>query len=135
MLSSLFVAAVAGRLHFSFEAPLNETVGWSTGYNGSLSWTRNSGPTPSPGTGPDAAYDGAYYLYTRIRDINAWERPDQTFDLIYDGSACAGVGIAVRVGAGVGATANEMNTFEKSASLCVFVSQSFMKPIAPTGVS
>ena len=92
MLSSLLVAAVAGRLHFSFEAPLNETVGWSTGYNGSAPWTRHSGPSPGAGTGPDAAYDGAFYLH--LWDGSTRERPDQTHDLMYDGSACAGVGIA-----------------------------------------
>ena len=51
------------------------------------------------------------------------------------GAGLVGVGVGTLVGSDVGATANEMKMFEKSASLYVFVSQSFTKPIAPTGVS
>ena len=33
-------------------------------------WTRNSGPTPSPGTGPSAASDGNYYIYIEATGHN-----------------------------------------------------------------
>jgi gliding motility-associated-like protein len=33
-------------------------------------WTRMSGSTPSPGTGPDAASDGSYYLYIEATGHN-----------------------------------------------------------------
>ncbi len=36
---------------------------WKQATNDNLDWTRWSGPTPTDSTGPDAAYDGDYYIY------------------------------------------------------------------------
>lgn len=44
----------------SFETGLG---GWIQLTNDDFDWTHYSGPTPSPGTGPEAAADGNYYLY------------------------------------------------------------------------
>ncbi len=45
----------------SFESGLGL---WRQMNSDNIDWTRNSGPTPSQGTGPDNASDGTYYLYT-----------------------------------------------------------------------
>ncbi|MCB0806447.1 MAG: hypothetical protein KDC05_11665, partial [Bacteroidales bacterium] len=39
-------------------------AGWYNEGGDDFDWTRNSGGTPTSGTGPDAAHDGNYYLYT-----------------------------------------------------------------------
>ncbi|MEO0733284.1 MAG: hypothetical protein AAFZ52_10655, partial [Bacteroidota bacterium] len=37
--------------------------GWANNPNGSLSFVRKNGPTPTPGTGPSSAIDGRFYYY------------------------------------------------------------------------
>lgn len=44
---------------------------WQQSQNDDFDWTVNQGPTPSSGTGPSAAYDGNYYLYTESSDPNS----------------------------------------------------------------
>eukprot|EP01045_Picozoa_sp_COSAG04_P000107 COSAG04_NODE_2_length_56781_cov_25.092252_31_plen_3914_part_00 len=48
----------------SFEASTWETDGVVSPDASSLSWTRQSGETPSSGTGPTGAHEGSYYLFT-----------------------------------------------------------------------
>ena len=48
---------------FSFEDPLWQTAGWTTG-SGGHAWTRHQGATPTQTTGPTAAHGGIYYMYT-----------------------------------------------------------------------
>jgi hypothetical protein len=45
----------------SFETGLGD---WVQSPNDNFDWTRNSGETSSSGTGPTAAYDGSFYIYT-----------------------------------------------------------------------
>lgn len=51
----------------SFESGLGVWMD-APGYD--FTWTRNSGGTASSGTGPSAASDGSYYLYTESSDPN-----------------------------------------------------------------
>ena len=51
----------------SFETGLGE---WIDSTNDDFDWTRNSGSTTSSGTGPSAAYDGSYYVYTEASSPN-----------------------------------------------------------------
>lgn len=44
-----------------FESGMGE---WQHTVGNDFNWVRNSGGTPSPGTGPDAASEGDFYLYT-----------------------------------------------------------------------
>lgn len=44
----------------SFESA---TTNWVQNTNDDTEWLRNTGPTPGPLTGPDAAQDGGYYMY------------------------------------------------------------------------
>lgn len=45
----------------SFETDLGK---WVQAENDDIEWTRATGKTPSSGTGPDAAADGSFYVYT-----------------------------------------------------------------------
>ncbi|KAJ9450991.1 MAM and LDL-receptor class A domain-containing protein 1 [Diplonema papillatum] len=51
---------LAGSHEESFEAGFGL---WEHSYVSAVHWSRNSGPTPTAGTGPLAAYDGAGYIY------------------------------------------------------------------------
>ena len=43
---------------------------WEFSDDDDYDWTRHSGPTPSSSTGPPAAYDGSYYIYTEATGNN-----------------------------------------------------------------
>jgi len=49
-----------------FEGAAN---GWEQGTNDNFDWTVFSGETPTRGTGPDAAFEGNFYLYTEADGI------------------------------------------------------------------
>lgn len=49
-----------------FEGAAN---GWEQGTNDDFNWTIMSGETPTRGTGPDAAFEGNFYLYTEADGI------------------------------------------------------------------
>lgn len=51
----------------SFETGLGA---WSQSTADDIDWTRNSGTTPSPGTGPSAASDGTFYMYAESSTNN-----------------------------------------------------------------
>lgn len=51
----------------SFEGGLGD---WNQESNDDIDWTRNSGGTPSSSTGPSAAYDGSFYMYTEASGTN-----------------------------------------------------------------
>jgi len=51
----------------SFESGLGA---WSQGSGDDFDWTRNSGGTPSNGTGPSAAADGTWYVYVEASSPN-----------------------------------------------------------------
>ncbi len=51
----------------SFEAGLGK---WVQSTTDDMDWSRRSGTTPSSSTGPDAASDGTYYLYTEASGSN-----------------------------------------------------------------
>jgi len=51
----------------SFE---NTLGGWMQESNDDMDWTVNNGGTPSNGTGPTAANDGSYYIYTEASNPN-----------------------------------------------------------------
>ncbi len=51
----------------SFESGLGL---WSQGSGDDFDWTRNSGGTPSSGTGPSAADDGSFYAYCETSNPN-----------------------------------------------------------------
>ena len=53
--------------------------GWATGSTG-IRWTRNSGGTPSGGTGPSSAKSGSYYMYIETSSPRV---SGDTFDLTY----------------------------------------------------
>ncbi|MBN1338240.1 MAG: hypothetical protein JXA03_02890, partial [Bacteroidales bacterium] len=52
----------------SYESGLGS---WHQSQDDDFNWTLNQGPTPSSGTGPAAAYDGNYYLFTEASDPNS----------------------------------------------------------------
>lgn len=58
---------------------------WSDAASGDLPWMRNSGSTPSTGTGPSSADEGSYYLYVDAASPDYPERTailySQCFDL------------------------------------------------------
>ena len=86
----------------SFESGLGA---WSQGSGDDLDWTRQSGGTPSSGTGPSAASDGSFYMYVETSgngtgypskvailgsacfDVSALTSPEFTFDYHMLGSA------------------------------------------------
>ena len=45
-------------------------ITWMQSTNDDFDWTNNSGGTPSFNTGPSAAYDGTYYMYTESSTPN-----------------------------------------------------------------
>jgi len=51
---------VIGSFTNGFESNISD---WSSAGGDNTSWTRQSGPTPSARTGPDAAYEGSYYMF------------------------------------------------------------------------
>lgn len=51
----------------SFETGLGH---WSQGSGDDLNWTRQTGGTPSSGTGPSAAANGSYYMYLETSSPN-----------------------------------------------------------------
>jgi hypothetical protein len=51
----------------SFESGLGA---WSQGSGDDIDWTRDSGGTPSSGTGPSAADDGSWYMYVEASSPN-----------------------------------------------------------------
>lgn len=50
-----------------FETNLGD---WVASVSTGTGWTRNSGGTPSGGTGPSSAYAGSYYCYCETTDMN-----------------------------------------------------------------
>lgn len=57
--------APAGSEVCSFETPQKPYCGiWNDETNDNFDWTRQQKKTPSSGTGPEAAADGTYYLFT-----------------------------------------------------------------------
>jgi len=46
----------------SFES--GQGITWMLDLNNTVDWTNRTGTTPSVGTGPSAAYDGTFYMYT-----------------------------------------------------------------------
>lgn len=59
----------------NFESP---TISWIQLQNDNFDWTRFSEPTPTRGTGPDLAYEGAFYAYTEDDENNgmaSWVSP------------------------------------------------------------
>ncbi len=56
----------------SFEGGFGD---WENATGDDIDWTRNSGSTPSIGTGPSSAHEGTYYLYTEASDTGY---PDKT---------------------------------------------------------
>ena len=79
----LLFCAGGSAVDFDFESGLPS--GWDTGVTG-YAWTRQSGSTPSSGTGPSGAHGGSYYMYTEANGM----QPGDVFDLNYNGTACAG---------------------------------------------
>ena len=68
-------------LTYGFEADL-ASIGWTTG-SSSNTWTRQTGSTPTSGTGPSSAHAGSYYMFIET----SWPaRAGDVFDLGY---ACA----------------------------------------------
>lgn len=64
----------------SFEAGFGD---WINDTDDDFNWTRQSGATPSNGTGPSTASDGSWYLFTEASNPNFPERTttlSQTFD-------------------------------------------------------
>ncbi|MFH1419464.1 MAG: GEVED domain-containing protein [Planctomycetota bacterium] len=43
---------------------------WTQSIDDDMNWTRQSGPTTSSATGPTAAYDGTWYVYTETSGFN-----------------------------------------------------------------
>ncbi len=63
----------------SFESGLGD---WVQSADDDFDWSWNTGGTPSTGTGPNAAYDGSYYIYTEASGFNNVETYlDASFDL------------------------------------------------------
>ncbi|MCF6278823.1 MAG: T9SS type A sorting domain-containing protein [Flavobacteriaceae bacterium] len=62
----------------SFESGLGL---WSQDASEDIDWVRNSGTTPSPSTGPSAASDGTWYMYTEASVANNGS-PNKTAYLI-----------------------------------------------------
>ncbi|MCB0430854.1 MAG: T9SS type A sorting domain-containing protein [Flavobacteriales bacterium] len=65
----------------SFESGLGD---WTNASGDDMDWTRDDAGTPSTGTGPDAAIDGTWYVYTEASTPNFPTKVaifEQTFDL------------------------------------------------------
>jgi hypothetical protein len=57
----------------------NTTINWSQSSNDDMDWLRQTGPTPSSGTGPNSAAQGNYYLFI---ESSAPNFPAKTAELI-----------------------------------------------------
>jgi hypothetical protein len=75
--------------HFSSTS----TPGWSTGGDGTCSFSRLSGRTPSDYTGPSAGVGGSGYYY--YAEASSPRVQGDLFTLTYDGSVCASSGLLV----------------------------------------
>jgi hypothetical protein len=76
---------------FDFRSPSNP--GWSTGGDGTCSFSRLSGPTPSDDTGPSAGVGGSGYYY--YAEASSPRVQGDIFTLSYNGSVCASSGLLV----------------------------------------
>jgi hypothetical protein len=93
--------AISARPEWSFEDGFE---GWINIGGDDFDWSRNTGGTPSSGTGPDRAADGAYYTYTEASgnypdkvcilsnrlDVVSYSSPQMTFDYHMYGDAGMG---------------------------------------------
>ena len=59
---SCFFGCIDTDTSFSFES--GPGITWIMDPNNDIDWSNRSGGTPSPQTGPSAAFDGSYYMYT-----------------------------------------------------------------------
>ncbi|WP_372809165.1 glycosyl hydrolase, partial [Pontiella sp.] len=62
---------------------------WSQSSDDDFDWTRNSGPTPTAGTGPDSASDGSWYLYIEPHDDYDGHNKMAAIESIFDLSSVA----------------------------------------------
>lgn len=65
MFMTTSVAACTGIHTFPYQESFENGLGvWENSTGDDIDWTRDSGGTPSASTGPSAAQDGNYYMYT-----------------------------------------------------------------------
>ena len=55
---------------FPYNESFESGTGWSQASGDDLDWTRQSGSTPSSGTGPGSADDGTFYMYVETSSPN-----------------------------------------------------------------
>lgn len=55
---------------FPYSNDFESGLGWTQGSGDDFDWTRNSGGTPSSGTGPTAASQGTWYAYMEVSSPN-----------------------------------------------------------------
>ena len=94
----------------SFESGLGA---WAQGSGDDLDWTRQTGTTPSSGTGPTAAANGSYYMYLETSSPNYPSKSAILLSPCFDLSSTAGPELTFQyhmIGSAVGSLNLEAST-------------------------